>query len=133
MRLSAANDVSRLPNITPKTVVDWFGHDMKTALKHYHRTTRQDIEQAVSVDPFQDSEIVRIRQKKSDVKSDARTPKLGGASRSTKRKTPVNNCLPERAKAKYDPYGTRTRVAGVKGRSPRPLDEGAGGLTKNQG
>ena len=25
----------------------------------------------------------------------------------------------------YDPYGTRTRVAGVKGRSPRPLDEGA--------
>ena len=24
-----------------------------------------------------------------------------------------------------DPYGTRTRVAGVKGRSPRPLDEGA--------
>ena len=25
----------------------------------------------------------------------------------------------------YDPYGTRTRVAAVKGRSPRPLDEGA--------
>ena len=24
-----------------------------------------------------------------------------------------------------DPYGTRTRVAGVRGRSPRPLDEGA--------
>ena len=24
-----------------------------------------------------------------------------------------------------DPYGTRTRVAGVKGRSPRPLDDGA--------
>ena len=24
-----------------------------------------------------------------------------------------------------DPYGTRTRVAAVKGRSPRPLDEGA--------
>ena len=24
-----------------------------------------------------------------------------------------------------DPYGVRTRVAGVKGRSPRPLDEGA--------
>ena len=27
-----------------------------------------------------------------------------------------------------DPYGTRTRVAGVKGRSPRPLDEGAATL-----
>ena len=24
-----------------------------------------------------------------------------------------------------DPNGTRTRVAGVKGRSPRPLDDGA--------
>ena len=28
-----------------------------------------------------------------------------------------------------DPYGTRTRVAAVKGRSPRPLDEGAAALT----
>ncbi len=26
---------------------------------------------------------------------------------------------------KSDPNGTRTRVAGVKGRSPRPLDDGA--------
>ena len=26
-----------------------------------------------------------------------------------------------------DPYGIRTRVAGVKGRCPRPLDEGVAG------
>ena len=31
----------------------------------------------------------------------------------------------ERVQLRSDPYGTRTRVAGVKGRSPRPLDEGA--------
>ena len=30
-----------------------------------------------------------------------------------------------REKENSDPYGVRTRVAGVKGRSPRPLDEGA--------
>lgn len=78
MRLSAANDVSRLPGITPKNIVDWFGHDMKTTLKHYHRATRQDIEQAVSVDPFKDSEIVRLARSESDVKSDARTPKHRG-------------------------------------------------------
>ena len=29
-------------------------------------------------------------------------------------------------KRKSDPYGTRTRVTAVKGRCPRPLDEGAG-------
>ena len=44
---------------------------------------------------------------------------------SRNKKTPGNYCLPEHAEASYDPYGTRTRVAGVKGRSPRPLDEGA--------
>ena len=31
-------------------------------------------------------------------------------------------CGPERT---GDPYGTRTRVSAVKGRRPRPLDEGA--------
>ena len=29
-----------------------------------------------------------------------------------------------------DPYGTRTRVAAVKGPCPRPLDEGASTLSK---
>ena len=29
-----------------------------------------------------------------------------------------------------DPYGTRTRVFAVRGRRPRPLDEGAGGSAK---
>ena len=129
MRLSAANDVSRLPGITPKNMVDWFGHDMKTALKHYHRTTQQDFDQALAVDPFRDSVIARAltnsRDLQSNAQSNARTPETGGEWKSTNAKTPVIKRLPEHAKAKYDPYGTRTRVAGVKGRSPRPLDEGA--------
>ncbi len=37
---------------------------------------------------------------------------------------------PELQGDRSDPYGTRTRVAGVKGRSPRPLDDGAGITTK---
>ena len=74
MRLSAVNDVCRIPGITPKTIVDWFGHDMKTALKHYNRTTRQDFDHALSHDPFRNSEIANP---KSDVKSDARTYKSG--------------------------------------------------------
>ena len=59
MRLSAVNDVCRIPGITPKTIVDWFGHDLNTAMKHYNRTTRQDFDQALAVDPFIDSEIAR--------------------------------------------------------------------------
>ena len=125
MRLSAANDVSRLPGVTPKNLVDWFGHDMKTALKHYHRTTRQDIEQAVSVDPFRDSEIMRLSVSESDVKNDARTPKHDRAQRNMKSKSLGNHKETRGYLLKSDPYGTRTRVAGVKGRSPRPLDEGA--------
>ncbi len=121
MRLSAVNDVCRIAGITPKTIVDWFGHDMKTALKHYNRTTRQDFEQALKVDPFKDSEIA----KNGNGKSDVRTPQNGQERQSTNAKTPRNKRLSEHVKAKNDPYGTRTRVAGVKGRSPRPLDEGA--------
>ena len=70
MRLSAANDVCRIPGITPATIVEWFGHDMKTALKHYHRTTSNDFAQARKTDPFTDQKMVR----KVDVKSDASTP-----------------------------------------------------------
>ena len=45
--------------------------------------------------------------------------------RSENKKLRQTNRLPELMNAESDPYGTRTRVAGVKGRSPRPLDEGA--------
>ncbi len=47
-------------------------------------------------------------------------------SKEQQQKTPVIKRLPGFRDANNDPYGTRTRVAGVKGRSPRPLDEGAG-------
>ena len=54
MRLSAVNDVCRIPGITPKTIARWFGHDIKTALKHYNRVTKQDFDRALAVDPFTD-------------------------------------------------------------------------------
>ena len=39
-RLSAANDVCR-GGFTMKVVTEWFGHDMATALKHYHQVMQQ--------------------------------------------------------------------------------------------
>ena len=43
----------------------------------------------------------------------------------------ISNChrtVKPISKDENDPDGTRTRVAGVKGRSPRPLDDGASDL-----
>jgi hypothetical protein len=34
--------------------------------------------------------------------------------------------MKKKERKRSDPYGIRTRVAGVKGRCPRPLDEGVG-------
>ena len=41
-RLSAANDICR-DGFTMKVVTEWFGHDMATALKHYHQVMPADL------------------------------------------------------------------------------------------
>ncbi len=103
---------------------------MKTALKHYNQTTRQDFDQALKVDPFEDSVIAKNDHRLDDAQDDAVTAKNDAAQKSRNEKNPGNKRLPRHESAKSDPYGTRTRVAGVKGRSPRPLDEGA--VVKNK-
>jgi hypothetical protein len=40
-------------------------------------------------------------------------------------KNPGNSKNPRVVEVSSDPYGVRTHVAAVKGRCPRPLDEGA--------
>ena len=122
LRLSAANDVCRMPGITMKTVTQWFGHDITTALKHYHRVTESDFENARTVDPFK---LSNLGETKSDAQGDARMPLNSTARECKDEKTPGFRSPTLHKEAKSDPYGTRTRVAGVKGRSPRPLDEGA--------
>jgi len=111
MRLSAVNDVCRIAGITPKTIVDWFGHDLKTAMKHYNRTTKQDYDLALAADPFVDSEIAgqkNVANQSAGYTGGYILPKHGGDSQRTNEKTPVIKRLPERVKAKCDPYGTST-------------------------
>ncbi len=50
----------------------------------------------------------------------------GAGSKVAERAYNLQSAHKKRLGRRSDPYGTRTRVAGVKGRSPRPLDEGAG-------
>ena len=79
----------------------------------------------MTVDPFKDSVIARANSNPDDAQNDARMPQNRQEWKSRNEKTPGNKRLSEYQKAKNDPNGVRTRVAGVKGRSPRPLDDGA--------
>ncbi len=88
MRVSAVNDVCRIPGITPKTISDWFGHDLKTAMKYYNQTTSNDLYQALSFDPFIDSVIATTGP--DDAQDDARTSKNDAERKSTNQKTPRN-------------------------------------------
>jgi len=55
LRLSAANDVCR-GGFSMKVVTEWFGHDMATALKHYHQVMPADFARAREQDPFKQAE-----------------------------------------------------------------------------
>ncbi len=57
LRLSAANDICRA-GFTMKVVTEWFGHDMATALKHYHQVMPADFARAREQDPFKQPEKV---------------------------------------------------------------------------
>jgi hypothetical protein len=35
-----------------KVVTEWFGHDIVTALKHYHKVIQADFDRARANDPF---------------------------------------------------------------------------------
>ena len=67
-----------------KTVTEWFGHDITTALKHYHRVMESDFELARQGDPFADRS--NSHPKKADVKSDVSTPENGAERRSREKK-----------------------------------------------
>lgn len=93
-------------------------------MKHSNRTTRQDHDRVQAVDPFTDSAIAQtgpVRKVASESSGYARDhilPKNGDAELNRNAKTPRNKRSSEHAKAENDPYGTRTRVTGVKGRCP---------------
>ena len=103
-----------------KAISVWFGHDIATARKHDHPVMQIDFDRASEVDPFQST------QKATPVlprvsKNDPAPKKCVGNTRKN-RGFSTHSYGTDKGS---DPYGVRTRVAGVKGRSPRPLDEGA--------
>ena len=58
LRLSAANDVCRA-GYTMKVVTEWFGHDIITALKHYHKVIQADFDRARANDPFTSKNVTQ--------------------------------------------------------------------------
>lgn len=107
LRLSAANDLCRLEGITTKTVTEWFGHDITTALKHYHRVMESDFQLARQGDPFADRS--KSHPKKGDVKSDVSTPENGVEQGSREKKSPAISLIAGHKCAHSDPYGVRTQ------------------------
>ena len=107
-----------------KAISVWFGHDIATARKHDYQVMQIDFDRASEVDPFQSTQ--KDRPKATPV-----LPRVGKNDPAPKKC--VGNTRKNRGFSTHsygtdkgsDPYGVRTRVAGVKGRSPRPLDEGA--------
>ena len=60
-------------------------------------------------------------------------PQKRGNKQQKKQKEIKLNSLISLVNINGDPYGTRTRVTGVRGRRPRPLDEGATNLINRRG
>lgn len=104
MRRSAANDVCRA-DYPMKTVTEWFGHDITTALKHYHRVMESDFQLARQGDPFADRS--KSHPKKGDVKSDVSTPENGVEQGSREKKSPAISLIAGHKCAHSDPYGVR--------------------------
>ena len=120
--MSAANDHVVL-GISITAIESWFGPDIETALNRYH--------------PISSGPVLLLRFQVGTILGSfvGTAPNCtewgGGAPDDRNEKSPwkpwaLFTSMHKRA-ARSDPYGTRTRVAGVKGRSPRPLDEGAAG------
>ena len=91
MRMSCANDMARIPGITTKNLTDWMGHDIKTALKHYQRTTQADFMKALVADPFAENGYTSGYI----LPANAREPKRLGS------KTPGKTNVVEHARKKY--------------------------------
>jgi integrase len=95
----------------------WIGNSPTIAMKHYSLMRKTDY--------IDGGETAQVTSPKSDAKSDAEQVRNDENSEEQKRKNPEKPMVSRVQKASSDPYGNRTHVAAVKGRCPRPLDEGA--------
>ena len=94
LRLSAANDVCRV-GYTMKVVTEWFGHDIVTALKHYHKVIQADYDRARANDPFTSKKLTQ-----NPTQARPRTPAQGGAEKAS-----GMLIIPEAQNAKVTPTG----------------------------
>ncbi len=96
LRLSAANDVCRA-GYTMKVVTEWFGHDIVTALKHYHKVIQADFDRARENDPFTSKKLTQ-----NPTQARPRTAAQGSAE---KAKASGMLIIPEAQNASVTPTG----------------------------
>ncbi len=96
-------------------VCAWLGNSPKIANKHYLQVTDAHFE-AASTAPTAPNVVQPTVPGRS---------KVGNSPQPTRANSEKQRNFSKNAKLKDDPDGTRTRVTGVKGRCPRPLDDGA--------
>ena len=96
LRLSAANDVCRA-GYTMKVVTEWFGHDIVTALKHYHKVIQADFDRAREIDPFTPKKLTQNP-------TQAR-PRLAAQGSAEKAKASGILIIPEAQNASVTPTG----------------------------
>gem|GEM_PF-2513064 len=95
LRMSCANDFARIVGVTTKNLTDWMGHDMKTALTHYQKTTSDDFRKALAADPFPNCGYI--------------LPENGEVPRSRDSKNPEKASTEKHQREKSTPSRTRTR------------------------
>ena len=117
--LRASRETELMAKYPVKDATAWIGNSVAVANKHYAMKLRESFSRSImegatpQITP--QSGLNRDRIQETEKKGIAQNPVKGGIFLDL-------SCLVDEAN---DPYGTRTRVTAVKGRCPRPLDEGA--------
>jgi hypothetical protein len=113
--LRASRETELMAKYPAKDATSWIGNSVAVANKHYAMKLRDSFSRAIAegATPQSTSDKGRI----------SATQDFGRLKIAVKDAIfPAQSSLVAK---ENDPYGTRTRVTAVKGRCPRPLDEGA--------
>ena len=104
LRLSAANDVCRA-GYTMKVVTEWFGHDIVTALKHYHKVIQADFDRARAHDPFTPKNVQQTPRRNRQQNPTQAHPRTAAQSTAQIEKASGKSIIPEAQNAKMTPTG----------------------------
>lgn len=117
--LRASRETELMAKYPAKDATSWIGNSVAVANKHYAMKLRDSFSRAIA-----EGATPQITpQSSSDKGRKLATQDFGRLKIAVKDAIfPAQSSLVAK---ENDPYGTRTRVTAVKGRCPRPLDEGA--------